>query len=98
MKNVALAIAGFVVSVIGVIERCWLKSPGIVVLAVLVTFGITFDSHRNLAVLLGAALAYFVIMSRGRLLLRIVITLFLIDAIVDALRHATLLHPWTMAS
>jgi len=98
MKNAALAIAGFVILVIGFIERCWLNSPGIAVLAVLVAFLISFDSHPNVAVLLGAVLAHFLIMSRGRVVLRTILALFLMEAIVTALKSTTGLHPWTMAS
>lgn len=98
MKNAALAIAGFMVFVLCCIERCWLNTPGIAVVAVLVAFLISFDSHPNVAVVLGAALALFLIMSRGRVVLRTTVALFLIEAIVCALKSTTGLHPWTMAS
>ena len=98
MKNVALAIAGFTLRAVGFIERYWLNTPGIAVLAVLVAFLISFDSHPNVAVLLGAALTLFLIMSRGRVVLRTTVALFLIEALVTALTSTTGLHPWTMAS
>lgn len=98
MKNAALAIAGLMLFVVSFIERCWLKSPGIAVLAILVAFLISFDSHPNVAVLLGASLAHFLIMSRGRVLLRTTVLLFLIEAIIAALKKTTGLHSWTMVS
>ena len=71
MKNAALAIAGCVASVIGFIERCcWLNSPGIAMLAVLVAFLISFDSYPNVAVLLAPCSRIFLIMSHGRVVLR----------------------------
>lgn len=99
MKNAALAIAGCVASVIGFIERCcWLNSPGIAMLAVLVAFLISFDSYPNVAVLLAPCSRIFLIMSHGRVVLRTAVALFLSGAIVTALKSTTGLHLWTMAS
>jgi hypothetical protein len=81
------AVAGFGIKVITTSSNLWLRAPDTLLIATIVSFAyLCFDPRLpNTVVLLGAALWWFLVLRRGRRIIRILIAIVLFAAIGRAL-------------